>query len=58
VQSSNLAFGFLNTITALMNKNKGGNDIIVDIKDIKFSEKNLPNSAIVRIMVGDKRYYL
>ena len=30
---------------------------LAKISDVKFSEKNAPNSAIIRIMVGTKRYY-
>ena len=33
-------------------------DIVVKISDVKFSEKDKPNSPIMRIIAGDKRYYL
>ena len=33
-------------------------DIIVKIADVRFSEKDQPTSPIMRIIAGDKRYYL
>ena len=33
-------------------------DVIVKISDVRFSEKDQPNSAIMRIIAGDKRYYI
>jgi len=33
-------------------------DVIVKIADVKFSEKDQPNSPIMRIIAGDKRYYI
>ncbi len=31
---------------------------MVKISDVKFSEKDKPNSPIIRIIAGDQRYYL
>ena len=33
-------------------------DVIVKIADVRFSEKDQPNSPIMRIIAGDKRYYI
>jgi hypothetical protein len=33
-------------------------DVIVKIADVRFSEKDKPNSPIMRILAGDKRYYI
>lgn len=32
-------------------------EFIAKISDISFSDKDIPNSPIIRIMIGDKRYY-
>ena len=36
---------------------QGGNSVIAKISDVRYSDKDAPNSAILRIVVGDKRYY-
>ena len=33
-------------------------ECLAKISDIQFSEKDTPNSPIIRILVGDKRFYL
>jgi hypothetical protein len=54
--SNNIVFGFLGRLNKAI-----GNDsdvgVIVKISDVKFSEKNQANSAIIRIVIGDKKYY-
>jgi hypothetical protein len=43
------------------NQSQGGDnigDVIVKIAEVRFSEKDKPNSPIMRIIAGDKRYYI
>lgn len=34
------------------------NEVVAKISDVRFSEKDKPDSPILRIMVGDKKFYL
>jgi hypothetical protein len=38
--------------------NKRDTEVVAKISDVTFSEKDKPNSPIMRIIVGDKRFYL
>ncbi len=40
------------------NKESTSNEVIAKISEVQFSEKDKPNSPIIRIIVGDKRFYL
>ena len=40
------------------NSNSTDGEIIVKIADVHFSDKDKPSSPIMRIMAGDKRYYM
>lgn len=35
-----------------------GDELVAKIAEVRYAEKDKPNSPIMRIMVGDKRYYL
>lgn len=34
------------------------NEVVANISEVRFSDKDTPNSPIMRIMVGDKRFYM
>jgi len=38
--------------------NKRDTEVVAKISDVTFSEKDKPNSPIMRIIVGEKRFYL
>jgi hypothetical protein len=45
------------SVLGLLQTNKERKDIIAKIADVHYSEKDDPKSAIMRIIVGDRRYY-
>ena len=47
----------MNDKTNIMRKPHIKSEIVAKIADIRYSEKDKPNSPILRIIVGDKRYY-
>ena len=51
--------GSVFTMFGKANKNQDNSQYkVVKIADVKFSEKDKPNSPIMRIIAGDQRYYL
>ena len=38
--------------------NQDSGEVVAKIGEVRFSEKDKPGSPIMRILVGDKRYYM
>jgi len=43
---------------SFLGKSSADTQVVAPISDLSFSEKDNPNSAIMRIIVGSKRYYM